>query len=318
MILKLFLFAFATFSLHSQSVRTERINVNIEDSTDIYIGDSTSKQLFYDAVIPDKPMRGVVVLMNGTGDPTSVTASCNATLIEGATNAGFAIVIPSINQRIVLNDMVLSVMNTMLRDALTKYSLPPDKFIFGGYSIGGFYSMRYAEYAYENAALTVVRPRAVFNVDGPTDLANLWYKWTSDLSNPRNANKNEPRYALDELEKYIGGSPETHKELYEKYSAYSHSHPRGGAAQFLVTIPVRIYNDLDVSWWINNRGVDLYGMNALDHSALINCLVGFGNNRAEFINALGKGYRPDGRRHPHSWSIVDPKEIVQWFEKCLE
>jgi len=26
-----------------------------------------------------------------------------------------------------------------------------------------------------------------------------------------------------------------------------------------------------------------------------------------------KGYHPDGTRHPHSWSIVDNKDLIHWF-----
>jgi hypothetical protein len=58
-------------------------------------------------------------------------------------------------------------------------------------------------------------------------------------------------------------------------------------------------------------------MNALDGAAMINRLHIDGNERAEFVNALGKGYRPDGTRHPHSWSLAAPEECVDWVLECL-
>ncbi|MBX9449077.1 MAG: hypothetical protein KL787_04905 [Taibaiella sp.] len=83
-------------------------------------------------------------------------------------------------------------------------------------------------------------------------------------------------------------------------------------------IPVRIYNDVDVCWWIENRNADLYAMNAVDQSAMINLLRMNGNTRAEFINAYQKGYRLEGMRHPHSWSIVDPEDCIDWISSIIK
>lgn len=35
-------------------------------------------------------------------------------------------------------------------------------------------------------------------------------------------------------------------------------------------------------------------------------------------NLTGKGYRIDGRRHPHSWSILDSEDTANWIEKMIE
>jgi len=59
-------------------------------------------------------------------------------------------------------------------------------------------------------------------------------------------------------------------------------------------------------------------MNALDKSAMINFLQRAGNKKEEFINSYGKGYGLDGKRHPHSWSIVNASDCIKWIQKCLE
>ncbi len=38
-----------------------------------------------------------------------------------------------------------------------------------------------------------------------------------------------------------------------------------------------------------------------------------GNKQAELILTNNKGFWPDGSRHPHSWSIVDNGELVEWL-----
>jgi hypothetical protein len=51
---------------------------------------------------------------------------------------------------------------------------------------------------------------------------------------------------------------------------------------------------------------------------LISRLMLMGNNKAEFMTAKQPGVRSDGTRHPHSWSIVDEVECIQWILKLFE
>ena len=55
----------------------------------------------------------------------------------------------------------------------------------------------------------------------------------------------------------------------------------------------------------------------LPASELINRLVQQGNDTAEFMQAKQPGMRSNGLRHPHSWSIVDEVELVQWALETL-
>ena len=295
-----------------------RNSIAITDSTDIYVGDGNAKSLYYHLLLPEGEAKGALVLLSGAWETTAHVLSATKELSQLAVDNGLAVIVPSVNQHIMLTRENLDFLNAVFADAIAKYRLPKDKFVLGGLSMGGHMSVRYTELALEDASQTVVIPKAVFNVDGPIDLENLYNKWQQALLNERNTNKYEPEYAIRELEKFTGGSPEKFHEKYVWYSVYSTSEKNGGNARFLAHIPIRTYNDVDVNWWITNRGVDLYGMNALDQSAMVNYLIGIGNTRAEFINAYGKGYRLEGYRHPHSWSIVDAKECIPWVLKCLE
>jgi hypothetical protein len=69
---------------------------------------------------------------------------------------------------------------------------------------------------------------------------------------------------------------------------------------------------------MKNRNGDYHDMGALDHTTMINILNGSGNVEAKFMNALGKGYNLDGSRNPHSWSIIDAQECVEWIMESLK
>lgn len=52
---------------------------------------------------------------------------------------------------------------------------------------------------------------------------------------------------------------------------------------------------------------------ALDLAAFINDLKIVDHPTATLIITEDRGYLPDGQRHPHSWNIVDKKELIDWF-----
>ena len=94
--------------------------------------------------------------------------------------------------------------------------------------------------------------------------------------------------------------------------------PDGGNARLLKDTPIRIYIEPDLKWRVENWNQDVYSSNMLDATALINVLRLLGNNNAELINTSGAGYRRDGSRNPHSWSIVDERDLAQWLSGYLK
>jgi hypothetical protein len=83
-------------------------------------------------------------------------------------------------------------------------------------------------------------------------------------------------------------------------------------------MPLRIYCDPDIEWQVKSRNINYDEMGAKDQTTMINLLNQQGNHNAEFINALGKGYNPDGTRNPHSWSIIDATTCVEWMLRWIE
>ncbi len=289
--------------------------VSETDSLQTYVGDDNARQLYVHAIAPAPPIRGAIVLMPGNWETTEHLLSSNKKLCDLAYENHLAVLALSINQRLTMTTDVLALMNTMLANAQQRYNIPKDKFVIGGWSMGGLFSLRYSEFACQDSAKTTLKPVAAFCCDGPCDLENLYLNAKKKLQKfPVNG---ESQYIIRELEKYCGGPPETYRQQYSIYSCYTHARPDGGNANYLKNIPVRIYNDVDPNWWMENRHVDMYEMNALDQSAMILGLQEMGNTRAEFINAFGKGYRIEGNRHPHSWSIVEPEDCIKWILKCL-
>ncbi len=304
--------------LFLETALIKRLNKHIVSETDsfsTYVGDNAKTQLYYHAIVPEASIKGVVVLMPSTWETTEHVLSSMSTFCALAYKNQLAVIVPSINQRLTLTDHSIQLMNAIFTHAIKQYKLPKDKFVIGGFSMGGIFSMRYTELSVERPAATSIHPLAVFNCDGPCDLANIYNNFKRKQF--KNPGQGEPFYGMRELEFYCGGSPDTAAAKYQYFSPFTFADAKGGNAQYLLNTPIRIYGDVDPVWWMENRHVDMYDLNALDQTAMIQYLNDNGNTKAEFINAFGKGYRLEGNRHPHSWSIIDSEDCIKWVIKYL-
>lgn len=296
----------------------QKITLPLKDATVMYINDQRSDELFYSVLAPPKVIEGALVLLPPTGQSVDQVVKHNVDLLKKAYQQNLLVLIPSINFNLVVDNVAIQFLNQVFDDLLTRFKVPEDKFVIGGFSLGGINAIRYTEYAQASPDTARIHPIAVFGVDPPLDLSRLYGSFERAIErNFSEVAMQEARIYLQKMNARFGGSPAEQPAIYVQYSAYSHNAEKGGNAQHLNKIPVRIYADLDVDWHLVERQVDLYDINALDQTAMINQLQQLGNDSAEFINALGKGYRMDGRRHPHSWSLVEPQELIDWARSCF-
>lgn len=296
------------------SKNLEKNKIDIVDKSYLYINDGTSDELFYYAIKPKGKIKGTLILLPPTAQNTEDVINNNVKLSELAFEKGILVIIPSINYNLYLDEITITFLNTTFKKAISKYQAPKNKIVIGGFSLGGMNAIRYVEISKEHPDLTSVHPIAVYGIDPPLDWTRIYYSFqrTKELDFSDVA-VNEATDYLAKLDKQFGGSPEKVSNTYIKHSMYSKTEKNGGNAKFLIDSPIRIYSDPDIDWHLRERQTDFYDINALDQTAMINELRILGNENAEFINALGKGYRLNGMRHPHSWSIAEPNELMEWI-----
>lgn len=297
----------------------QKVVVANEDPYNLYNFDTPdSTSLFYIKFVPKvKPIACLVILPSSGELIESVLAQI--TLHKLAVKNNILVVFPSINWGTNKFTEEHKLLDTIFKQIVEQYKIPKDRFIIGGFSGGAMVSLTYAEKANQATGNTYIIPRAVFALDPPLDFVHLYHHAKRDVE--RNFSVpavNEGHWIMDSYKTEFGGSPEEVPSEYIKYSIYSHSEPDGGNAKYLLNTPLRIYTEPDIEWQLKNRHRDAYDMNSTDISAMINLLQSKGNNRAELIVTHNKGYRPDGTRHPHSWSIMDSKECLDWILKQLK
>lgn len=213
---------------------------------------------------------------------------------------------------------IIHLLNRTIRDMLTAYKIPKTKLVMGGFSSGGTILLRYAELCNANPAGYPAVPKMLFTGDSPIDLAGLY------RSSKRELQKNFTGWWLDEarmiIDKLSGdfGEPETNKAGWQAINPFNAADTAAGNERYLAGIAYRTYHDIDVQWQLQNRRRSLYQANALDASELISRLQLRGHKTAGFVQSKIPGQRSDGRRHPHSWNIIDAEELMQWIKDTLQ
>ncbi|UXX79605.1 alpha/beta hydrolase [Reichenbachiella carrageenanivorans] len=270
-------------------------------------------EVFYES---NTTIEQVLVLIPGFGEtPERVILQTDLPLLT--VKNGILTIIP------VLADGVLSLgvdeqsqksLQRIIEHATLKYNIKSTPLSIGGFSIGGSAAIKYAEQATQQA--TTPQPIKVFAIDPPLDFERFYQsaKRRIRLSKDGEANK-EDLYITQRIEVAFGGPPETALTNYHRISPYSYSDTSQSNIKPLIHTALRIYTEPDVHWWISERGNDYSGMNALDASCIINELNRLGNSQATLITTQNKGFRkPDNRKHPHAWSIVDNEALITWLK----
>ncbi len=294
-------------SIISYGQRIETVYLNVKDST---------KNMYF-AVFPEnKEVKSFMVLLDGFGNsPKDVLTQTD--IPKYASQNGILTIIPTLktgSSYFGSDTASLQSLKEIIELAVTKYQLNGKKFFIGGFSIGGTCAVKYAESSMQNNY--PIKPKGVFAIASPLDWER-YYNAAQRVVRLSNSGKVNPEvfYMIDRIEKEMNGTPKTALEIFYSNSPYSFSDTTQTAIKNLIKTPIMIISEPDIQWWLNERGYDNSYNNVTDHTAMINELQRLGNKNAILIITTDKGYRkPDNIRHPHSWSIANPEQVIKWLQ----
>jgi hypothetical protein len=264
---------------------------------------------------PADSARGLVVMLPYYGSDANEFSS--AALPGLLAKKNVATMVVSASGYLIDDDLVT--LKGLVGEVAEELSIPQGSLVIGGISAGGTGAVRYSEYCISGHCDARSTPVAIFSVDAPLDFESWWNRAKLNLlrGNPKSGLE-ESQAILDALHSAMGGSPNQVRQTYRSRSPFLALEKDGGNARLLKSIPIRLYTEPDVVWWIEDMGCDYYTINAIDQAALVLQLRALGNMKAELITTTGKGFRPPGTRNPHSWTIVDEPELADWISRFLQ
>jgi hypothetical protein len=149
------------------------------------------------------------------------------------------------------------ILDYVAKQIVDKYKVSKDKIFLGGLSGGGMQTITYTERAIRDNN-TYLIPKAIFALDPPLDYESMYYRYQREVErNFSEVGVNEAKWFLAEMEKNLGGTPETARDEYMKNSMFSYRQQDGGNAKYLQKVPFRIYTEPGVEWQLKTD-IEIY------------------------------------------------------------
>ncbi|PKH52607.1 hypothetical protein CXF68_18710 [Tenacibaculum sp. Bg11-29] len=265
----------------------------------------------YELYKPNHSINAVLILFGGYPE-VAEDIKREFKILEIAKKNNIAVILSNLNQKLWLEKNEQQQLAKSLQNIVEDNQLPTDNIFIGGFSSGGVVSLLISNYI---AAMkeSYNAPKGVFIVDSPIDLAALYL--SSEKNIERNFSKpsiQESTWLLETLGRNFGNPAEDIKK-YEDKAVFTFSTNNTSNLKNLKNTKIRLYTEPDTIWWKKNRMADYDQTNSYYIKLLSETLKKSGFNNVEYIPTVNKGYRANGERHPHSWSIVDKKDLIDWI-----
>lgn len=267
---------------------------------------------------PNGPAKSLLILLTAFGESPPL-AEMETNIPEIAAQKGMLTVLLSNNEgnlSFQIDANAMHYLDSMIPILLNKYNIPNSTYYIGGFSLGGSSVVKYVQHCtiYDIKP----KPKAVFAIDPPLDFNRLYHvyeRWMSDTS-LLFRNKKQYQLFIDKMETYFRGDVSTAYQNYLKLSPYCYEDNNNVGARLFDKMPISIYCEPDFNWAITEKHWNAYDLNALDNVSFINELQKLGNKNSQLILTQNKGKRKIlNQKNPHSWSIADANEIVNWLLK---
>ncbi|KXX68634.1 hypothetical protein [Flammeovirga sp. SJP92] len=184
-------------------------------------------------------------------------------------------------------------------------SLIQDKFtdhkaFIGGFSSGGNVALIVSDYLQRANMVSI---EGCFIVDAPLDLKNLYkVNETKIRQNFSKVAVNEARYINSILSQIT----------INNYNYFNQNNKESKLSKSLISnTKFLLISEYAPLWWKENRGVVLEETN-FHTLTLFDEYLRTQKAKVDFQKTIDKGFRKNGARHPHSWSILDHNYLINW------
>jgi len=298
--MKYFLIAIAVLLLGCQAQTTTTKNGNI---TSIVNDD-------YE-LIKSENTNSLLILFPG-GGTTSKETKQEFKVVEKATSKGHSVLLMNFNRHLWIDDNDSKQLAGIITKVINDNKLNSDNITIGGMSIGGTVALTLSDYLAEYHKN--IKPKGVFVVDSPIDLYALYESSQKDLARTDYSDERlaEPKFIVSYFEDEF--SSDSLLSNIQKVSPFTLKTQNLTNIQNLADTKLRFYTEPDTLWIKTNRDTDFESTNAYTLQKTYEVLRDNNWRKAELIETQNKGYRANGERNPHSWSIVDVDELLKWVK----
>lgn len=264
----------------------------------------------YELIVPSKQDGFLILFPCFPCDAENTRTEFN--IVDVATANNVTVLLMNFNQHLWLSDTEKDELEKIILSAVEQNNINTDNTYIGGFSSGGNVSFLLTDYLKSTGSS--IQPKGLFIADSPLDLLALYE------NAQKNIEKNFAEPAVQEANWIVEmfdpefGVGDTALIKYENKSPYiSKTHSTKNISN-LKDVDIRLYSEPDTLWWKENRMAEYKDMNAYYIEQLaIDLGKLYGEDQVKFIKSEDRGYRANGDRHPHSWAIIEEKDLINWI-----
>ncbi len=259
-----------------------------------------------------KPNNSTVLLVIFPGGgSTSKETKENFKIVEKATEKGISVLLMNFSRLWIENEDAKQLAQIITK-AVEDNDLNTNKIFIGGMSIGGTTSLTLSGFLTKNNS--PIKPNGVFVIDSPIDLYALYESSQKDLMRKDFSEERlaEPKWIINTFEEEFGGKDSLLYNI-QKISPLTLKTKNTDNINYLKDKKLRFYTEPDTLWLKENRQTDFENTNAFVLQKTNEVLNNQNWENVELIQTKNKGYRTNGDRNPHSWSIVDVDDLINWI-----
>jgi pimeloyl-ACP methyl ester carboxylesterase len=262
-------------------------------------------------LIKTENSEALLILFPGGGG-TSKDTKAEFDISTKAIENDVSVLFMDFNLHFWIDDETAEQLSIDIAEILESNQIKTNKVYLGGFSIGGNVALLLANHLTQTDAN--LKPTGVFVVDSPIDLNLLYQSARKDISRTDFSEERlaEPRFIIETIENEFGDSSQVLSNI-ESASPIILETAYTENITALEDCEVRFYTEPDSIWWMENRQTIFENTNSFVIQESVKLLKSKGWHAAELIETKNKGYRANGERHPHSWSIVDIEELIDWI-----
>ena len=265
----------------------------------------------YELYKPNKEAKAVLILFGGYPE-TAEDIKREFKILDIARKNNIAVLLSNFNQKLWLEEDEKQKLAEQLQNIFLDYKLPKDAIYIGGFSSGGNVSLLISSFLIESNNF-LIKPSGVFIADSPIDLIGLYRSSEKNIKrNFSEVSVTESNWIIEHLEENFG-NPTKNIVNYENSAVFTSQTNAINNLKSLKNIKIRLYTEPDTIWWRENRMEDYDQTNAYYIKRLSETLEKSGFDKVEYIPSENMGFRANGERHPHSWSIIDKDGLIKWI-----
>ena len=266
----------------------------------------------YELYKPTKKIKATLVLFGGFPE-NAEDIKREFKILENAKNNGISVLFMNYNRKLWLGKNELLQLSEELENIFKANKLSNNNIYIGGFSSGGNMALLISDFLTSGNSDLI--PKGVFIIDSPIDLAALYNTAQKNVERDlSNSTTEESTWLLETLGKEFG-NPNKNISNYESFSVYTSETNNIDNIKHLKNTKIRLYTEPDTLWWKEKTMAKYDEMNAYYIKSLSESLKKFEFKDVEYIPTENKGYRSNGEHHPHSWSIIDREDLINWMLK---